>query len=182
MTDRPNFILFITDQHRADYLGCTEHPALKTPNIDAIAARGTEWDTVYVASPVCMPNRASLMTCRMPSSHGVRSNGILLDKRNVTFVGLFRDAGYRTELIGKSHLQNLTGLPPTLPRSATRAGFHRATETLSEAVRHDLVRFDKEAPGQGQAIKTPFYGFDHVELVGVTTRTQDRDGRDAYTK
>ena len=41
MTKRPNILLFITDQHRADYLGCSGHPVLKTPHIDSIAARGT---------------------------------------------------------------------------------------------------------------------------------------------
>ncbi len=59
---RPNFLLFITDQHRADFLGCYGHPVLRTPHIDSIAARGTAFDKFYVASPVCMPNRSSLMT------------------------------------------------------------------------------------------------------------------------
>ena len=102
--ERPNFLLFITDQHRADYLGCYGHPVLRTPHIDSIAARGTAFDRFHVASPVCMPNRASLMTGRMPSVHGVRSNGIPLSRRAVTFVELLRDAGYRTALVGKSHL------------------------------------------------------------------------------
>ncbi|NBS70344.1 hypothetical protein EBT31_15740, partial [bacterium] len=44
MTDRPNFLFFITDQHRADYLGCAGHPIVKTPHIDLIAARGVRFD------------------------------------------------------------------------------------------------------------------------------------------
>ena len=72
-SSRPNFLLFITDQHRADFLGCYGHPVLRTPHIDSIAARGTAFDRFYVASPVCMPNRSSLMTGRMPSVHGVRT-------------------------------------------------------------------------------------------------------------
>ena len=172
MSKRPSFILFITDQHRADYLGCTGHPVLKTPHIDAIAASGTMWNRFYVASPVCMPNRASLMTCRMPSSHGVRSNGIPLDKRNVTFVELLREAGYKTALIGKSHLQNFSGRPPTLARPATRDGFHRAEGLLSEAVRHDHATYQAEHPEREEYdTDLPFYGFDHVELV---TRHGDR--------
>ncbi len=59
LTGRPNFILFITDQHRADYLGCYGHPILQTPHIDNIAARGVAFDMFYIASPVRMPNRAS---------------------------------------------------------------------------------------------------------------------------
>ena len=67
MEKRPNFLFLITDQQRADWLGCYGHPVLKTTNIDAIAARGARFDSFHVASPVCMPNRASLLTGRYPS-------------------------------------------------------------------------------------------------------------------
>lgn len=171
MSKRPNFVLFITDQQRADYLGCYDHPVLKTPNIDAIAANGVAFDRFYVASPVCMPNRASLMTGRMPSSHGVRSNGIPLSRRNVTFVDLLRDAGYETALIGKSHLQNFTDFAPVVKRGAARPGFHQAEGELAEGVRHDLKDpfYSQEKPEYwskpGARIATPFHGFDHVEMV-----------------
>ncbi|WP_299684910.1 sulfatase-like hydrolase/transferase [uncultured Tateyamaria sp.] len=163
MAERPNFILFITDQQRADHLGCMGHPVLRTPNIDTLANAGTVWDRFYVASPVCMPNRASLMTCRMPSSHGVRCNGIPLDTRNVTFVELLRDAGYKTALIGKSHLQTFSGRPPALQRPPVPEGYH---PPKAEAFRHDHDRYTVEAPDQARYdIPLPYYGFDHVELV-----------------
>ena len=53
------------------------------------------------------------MTGRMPSLHGVRHNGVPLDRRLNTFVDLMRVQGYKTALIGKSHLMNMT---PTEPR------------------------------------------------------------------
>jgi len=80
---RPNFVLFITDQHRADWLGCNGHPVVRTPNIDSIAGAGMTFDRFYVASPVCMPNRSSLLTGRMPSVHGVRANGTPLSRSAV---------------------------------------------------------------------------------------------------
>ena len=171
MTTRPNFILYVTDQHRADFLGCYGHPVLKTPHIDAIAARGTAFDSFYVASPVCMPNRASLMTCRMPSSHGVTMNGIPLSRKNVTFVELLAAAGYTTALIGKSHLQTFTGVPPTTRLPPARDGYFRANGDLTEALRHELdtAIYKYEEPdfwsGPQPRVPTPFYGFDHVELV-----------------
>ncbi|MEM8704327.1 MAG: sulfatase-like hydrolase/transferase [Pseudomonadota bacterium] len=171
MTKRPNFVLFITDQHRADYLGCYGHPIVNTPNIDRIAARGTRFDRFYVASPVCMPNRASLMTCRMPSSHGVTMNGVPLSRKNVTFVELLKAAGYRTALVGKSHLQTFTGSPPTTRMPEVRDGYFRANGDLAEAVRHDLASpiYKVEEPdfwsGPQPKVPTPFYGFDHVDLV-----------------
>lgn len=171
MTERPNFILFITDQHRADYLGCYGHPVVQTPNIDGMAERGLTFDKFYVASPVCMPNRASLMTCRMPANHGVRMNGVPLSKRNVTFVEVLKEAGYKTALIGKSHLQTFTGAAPTQKVPEARDGYFKANGALGEAVRHDLgdAVYKVEEPdfwsGPQPKVPTPFYGFDHVELV-----------------
>jgi len=184
MLKRPNFILFITDQHRADYLGCYGHPTLKTPHIDRLAAEGVAYDNFFVASPVCMPNRASLMTCRMPSSHGVRSNGIPLARRNVTFVEMLRAAGYDTALIGKSHLQPFTGEKPVIKPSDPRIGFTLATDDLREAFKSDLgdAFYSSESPefwsSPDPKVPTPFYGFDHVELV---TEHGDTVGGD-YTR
>ena len=138
MTVRPSYILFITDQQRFDNLGCNGHPVLKTPNIDAIAAEGVNYRNFYVSSPVCMPNRASLVTCRMPSSHGVRSLGVPLSHNNVTFVDLLRAAGYDTALIGKSHLQTVTNWPVKLDPPVERDGYATPPPELAEAVRSDL--------------------------------------------
>jgi arylsulfatase A-like enzyme len=168
---RPNFILFINDQHRADWLGCYGHPVVKTPHIDSIAARGIAFDKFYVASPVCMPNRASLMTGRMPSVHGVRSNGIPLSRDSVTFVDLLRAGGYDTALIGKSHLQNFTGRPPYAKPKTPPEGYRAPPPDLAQAFRSTLTGPDYlyevpqywEAPDA--AVATPFYGYGHVELV-----------------
>lgn len=166
MTDRPSYILFITDQQRFDHLGCNGHPVLRTPNIDAMAAEGVSYDRFYVASPVCMPNRASLMTCRMPSSHGVRSLGVPLAKENVTFVELLRSAGYDTALIGKSHIQNVTDWPVQLDPPQHREGFQPPPDDLAEAIRSDLdnetYHYEQNRFWQrdNPKVPTPFYGFD----------------------
>ena len=168
---KPNFIFFITDQQRADWLGCNGHPVLKTPHIDAIASRGISFNRFYVASPVCMPTRASLMTGRMPSVHGVRANGTPLSTSSVTFVDLLRDAGYQTALIGKSHLQTFTGLPPLLQPPPVRDGFVPPKGENMEALRHGLQAstYKQESPAfwaeSGAKVQTPYYGFSHVELV-----------------
>ena len=171
MTDRPSYILFITDQQRYDHLGCNGHPVLRTPNIDAIADEGVNYDRFYVASPVCMPNRSSLMTCRMPSSHGVRSLGIPLSHHNVTFVELMRAAGYDTALIGKSHLQNVTDWPDKLDAHVGRDGYAAPSEDLAVAVRSDLdnetYQYEREAfyADEDAKVPLPFYGFDRYDAV-----------------
>ena len=160
---RPNFLLFITDQLRFDHLGCYGNGIVKTPQIDAIAAGGWIADSFYVASPICMPNRATLMTGRMPSVHGVRHNGIPLSLEATTFVELLRRAGYRTGLVGKSHLQNMAGNPPTWPPNP-------ADRLALEARAPDGGRYDQEwgpawAADPDYDLALPFYGFATVDLT-----------------
>ena len=69
---QPNFLFFITDQHRADHVGCYGNSIVRTPHLDALAQRGWRSDEFHVATPICMPNRASLMTGRRVSHPGLR--------------------------------------------------------------------------------------------------------------
>ena len=171
MNDRPNFLFFITDQQRADWLGCYGHPVLRTPHIDAIADKGAVFDNFYVASPVCMPNRASLLTGRYPTVHGLRYNGCVLPRSAVTFVDLLAAAGYHTASIGKSHLQPFTGRAPLMPVPDDPGSFDEAwRQTGDDYGQEDPGRY--EADGRYQ-FDTPYYGFQHVDVV---TRHGDRCG------
>jgi arylsulfatase A-like enzyme len=170
VTERPNFVLFITDQHRADYLGCYGHKILKTPHIDSIAERGVRFDNFYVSNPVCMPNRATLMTGRTPSVHGVRHNGIPLSLQSNTFVKMMHEGGYRTALIGKSHLQNFTDNAPMTTPAPAPEGYTAPPGGLEEA-RLDAYRdgdYGQEKPAFWESpeasVQLPYYGFDHVDM------------------
>jgi arylsulfatase A-like enzyme len=160
---RPNFLFFIADQLRWDHLGCYGNKIVKTPHVDRLAAEGFVSDAFYVASPICMPNRATLLTGRMPSVHGVRHNGIPLSLDAITFVELLRQSGYRTALIGKSHLQNMTGNGPTWPLDPK-------DRLPLEARRAAPGRYDQEwgpnwATDPNYDLDVPFYGFDAVDLT-----------------
>ena len=147
MTNRPNFLFIITDQQRGDHLSCANHPVLKTPNIDSIAARGTLFNKFHVATPVCQPNRSTLLTGRMPSLHGVRSNGIPLDMRPSTFTEGLRTGGYRTALVGKSHIQNMPGMPAMNTRPDIRDGYQSLRKTIPEAFAGDSTgNYGQEHP------------------------------------
>ena len=159
---RPNFLLFVTDQQRADHIGAYGNAVVRTPALDSLAARGWLAERCYVASPICMPNRASLLTGRLPSVHGARHNGIPLSLSQVTFVERLREAGYRTALLGKAHFQNISGHPPAQPAAALR--------TEGEATRPTSGRYDQEWGPSWEADPTfdvdlPFYGFEQVRLV-----------------
>jgi arylsulfatase A-like enzyme len=166
---KPNVLLIVTDQQRADHLGCYGNAVVRTPHIDGLARRGVRFERFYVASPICMPNRATLMTGRMPSLHGVRNNGIPLSLDQHTFVEVLRAGGYATALIGKGHLQNMIDAPPIAqprfdPPGTQLAGFSEARRgTL------DGERYEQESPRRWHdptfEVSTPYYGFDRAELA-----------------
>lgn len=163
MGKKPNFLIFVTDQQRADWLGCYGHPVLRTPHIDSLAERGTRFDDFHTAMPVCMPNRASLLTGRYPSVHGLRHNGCVLSERANTFVEVLAADGYRTAAIGKSHLQPFTGLPPK-GRPSFDAG------PIEEAWKPESASYAEEEPESYTGdtpypIRTPYYGYQHIEMV-----------------
>ena len=160
---QPNFLLFITDQQRADHLGCYGNSVVRTPAIDRLAAGGWCADEFFTATPICMANRASLMTGRMPSRHGVRHNGIELSFDETTFVDALRDAGYATAHVGKSHLQNIETLPPGYPRQGEP---HLGREARREGPgKHGQEIWRRWEDDPACDIETPFYGFDTVDLV-----------------
>ena len=164
---RPNFLVFVTDQQRADHLGCYGNAVLRTPHIDALAARGVAFDRFHVAAPVCMPNRAALATGRMPSVAGVRMNGIPLPLVAVTHVDLLREAGWRTALVGKCHLQNMTDAPPAWKAAGQHAaGQHAAREAVRELRTGPAYEQESIARWRDPAHEaaSPYYGFEHVEF------------------
>lgn len=171
MTKRPNFLFIVTDQQRADHLSCAGNPVLRTPHIDTIAAAGTRFDRFYVAAPICMPNRATMMTGRMPTLHGVRMNGIPLGMDATCFTHLLKHAGYRTALMGKAHLQNFTGqekafatqYPDGLqapPRDLSEAEFG---VRLGPEYARELRADECDDPAKDEA-EGDFYGFDSFRL------------------
>ncbi len=109
MPKQPNILCFVTDQQRADHLGCAGNSDLKTPHIDRLASEGMMFNQSYVANPVCMPNRASLFTGMYPSAHGLRENGIPLDPNIPVLPEIMRQHGYTTASFGKLHLQPYGG-------------------------------------------------------------------------
>jgi arylsulfatase A-like enzyme len=103
-TDRPDIVIVMTDQHRADVHARNGFPLDTMPFVDELAADGTWFDKAYTTSPLCCPARTSLMTGRWPSAHRVTQNPAA--DQAVFDTDLFqaaKRAGYATALIGKNH-------------------------------------------------------------------------------
>ena len=157
---RPNFILFITDQQRADHVGAYGNAVVRTPHLDTLTARGWRANNCFVASPICMPNRASLLTGRLPSVHGARHNGVALPLNSRTFVERLREGGYHTRLIGKSHLQNITDTRAQYPTGADAAFDGEARRTSPGRLDQECGPLWDEDPAFD--VDLPFYGFEQV--------------------
>lgn len=105
MARRRNILFVMYDQLRFDYLGCTGHPALKTPNFDRVAAMGVRFDRCYVQSPVCGASRMSFYTGRYVQSHGAHWNNFPLKVGEMTLGDHLRDIGMECWLVGKTHMK-----------------------------------------------------------------------------
>jgi arylsulfatase A-like enzyme len=111
MPDRPNVIVFLTDQQRWDSTGLHGNPLDLTPNLDRIARQGTHVAHSFTSQPVCGPARSSLQTGLYPTTTGCFRNGIPLPDGQRTLADHFNDAGYRTGYIGKWHLADEEPVP-----------------------------------------------------------------------
>lgn len=100
----PNILFIMADQLRWDYLGCTGHPRIKTPAIDALAARGVNFMRAFVQAPVCGGSRMSFYTGRYNVSHGATYNNFPLRIDEKTMGDYLRPLGYRVALVGKTHM------------------------------------------------------------------------------
>lgn len=105
MKEPKNILFIMFDQLRFDYLSCSGHPHLHTPNIDWLAEQSVRFDRCYVQSPVCGASRMSFYTGRYVSSHGAAWNGVPLKVGEVTLGDHLRHAGMDAFLIGKTHMR-----------------------------------------------------------------------------
>jgi len=101
--DKPNIVLIMADQLAPHFTGTYGHPLVKTPNLDALAARGMRFDAAYCNSPLCAPSRASFMTGQLVSRIAAYDNASDFGASVPTFAHYLRRAGYRTCLAGRMH-------------------------------------------------------------------------------
>ncbi|MDX1797759.1 MAG: sulfatase-like hydrolase/transferase [Candidatus Lokiarchaeia archaeon] len=152
MSDRMNVLLIMTDQHRADMLGCYGNPIIKTPNIDRFANENVRFTNAFCTNPMCMPNRATILTGYYPNVHGVRSNGINLPTNIPTITQTLVKRGYHTINVGKTHFNFWT--PPYNPKGSSAECFDNWKDL--DPKKRTLI---------SENFPSPYYGFEELNLV-----------------
>lgn len=108
-SQKPNILFIMADQLRADYLGCYGASWVDTPNIDALARRGTVFNHCYTNSPVCAPARIALATGMRPHRLGALDNHSYLPASATTYYQRVRDQEYCVGCSGKLDLAKPDG-------------------------------------------------------------------------
>ena len=105
---RPNLIVILVDDLRFDETGASGHPYMKTPNIDRLAHEGATCANAFHTTPLCSPNRASILTGQYASRHGIIDNvgRDAMSHRLANYHLELRRLGYETAHIGKWHMGN----------------------------------------------------------------------------
>ena len=137
---KPNLLFLYADQHRADVMGCAGNDVVVTPHLDRLAAEGVRFDHAWTESPICQPARASLLTGRFPTDHGVLGNfaGNCQPEWD-TFPRRLQQAGYTTASIGKTHFDAWpmgaeSGTPPPSDEWIGSFGFDHVIEEFDKYV------------------------------------------------
>ncbi|MGH3742698.1 MAG: sulfatase-like hydrolase/transferase, partial [Micromonosporaceae bacterium] len=171
--DRPNVLVFMTDQQRWDSLGVHGNPLDLTPNLDCLAGSGTDMTHAFTPQPVCAPARSVLQTGQYATQTGVFRNSLALKPESRTLAHHFNDAGYDTAYIGKWHLAD-SGVEPVPPE--LRGGYQHwlaadIVEFISDA--YDARLFNSD----GEQVRMPGYRSDaHIDAAirYIADRTRPR--------
>ena len=101
-----NVLHILSDQHQAACMGCEGHAQALTPNMDRLASEGMRFSAAYTQNPICTPSRMSMYTGQYCHNHGFFGLGGPRPEGMQSFLGHFKQHGYKTAVIGKTHVPN----------------------------------------------------------------------------
>ena len=166
---RPN-VLWVFMDDVSPWLPCYGDPTVETPNVDALASRGTRFDRAYATAPVCTPSRSAVITGMYQTSIGAHNHyssfetwrGMEMDEWDPNHLGvrtipeIFRSAEYYTFNEGKNHYNFVDRNAMLYDRKGDEPGFHGAEDGTEWSGR-----------GDGQ----PFFG--QIQLEGGKVAVDD---------
>ena len=156
-----NVLIIMSDEHRRDFSGTYGNEIVRTPNIDALAARGARFENAYCNSPLCVPSRASFHTGRYPHQIGYWDNAFPYDGRVPSWGHALRGSGCRTTSIGKLHFRDEvadTGFDEQIMPLHVKGGVGDPTALLRiDPMERPGCRQMSQMAGQGI---TPYWTYD----------------------
>lgn len=164
MTDRPNIVFIMVDDHAAKAISCYGGGINHTPNIDRIAENGMRLDHCYVSNSICTPSRAAILTGTYNHVNCVTTLDTPIDNRMPNVAKHLRAGGYQTAMIGKWHLGEGPAHEPT--------GFDFWSVLPGQG-----EYFDPYMIEMGQEIEVPGYATDIITdkcLDWMEARDRDR--------
>lgn len=102
---QPNIVIYLSDDHGWEYLGCYGNTDIQTPNLDRIANEGIHFTHAFTPTPTCAPSRSTLYTGLYPARHGAMGNHTECHSTIETLPILLRKLGYRVAIAGKTHVK-----------------------------------------------------------------------------
>lgn len=102
-----NLLIIMSDEHRRDALGCMGHPIVKTPSLDALAARGAVFENAYTPSPMCVPTRAAVACGDHVHRIGYWDSATPYDGQRESWMHRARGSGMEVTSIGKLHFRSV---------------------------------------------------------------------------
>ena len=168
MTKSPNILFFFPDQHRFDWIGSRPEIPVRTPHLDALTARGVQFNNAITPSPVCAPARACLASGMEYDQCGVPSNGFNYPPDGWTVYQSLRQADYNVLGCGKFDLHKAT--PSWGLDGKGSIGAWGFSDGIDNAGKWDAVRSGAEEP------KDPYMNYLHQNSL-VQTHLDDMHRR-----
>lgn len=178
VAEKPNFIVFLTDDLGWGDLACYGHERIKTPNLDKFAEEGVRFTQAYAACGVCSPSRSSVLTGRTPYRNGVWrwlpvGNAAHLRTSEITIPELLKPLGYETMHSGKWHLNGYFNSPKQPQPNDHGYDWWFATQNNASPTHKDPKNFVRNGDEVG-----PLKGFS-APLVAEEAINWLREERDA---
>ncbi len=103
--EKPNIVVYLSDDHGWEHLGCYGNKHIQTPHLDSLAEEGIRFTYAFTVTPTCAPSRSTLYTGLYPARHGAMGNHTECRASLKTLPSMLRDLGYRVAIAGKTHVK-----------------------------------------------------------------------------
>jgi N-sulfoglucosamine sulfohydrolase len=153
MHTKPHIIMYLSDDHGWEYLGCYGNPVIQTPNLDALAEQGMRFTHAFTTTPTCAPSRSTIYTGLYPARHGAMGNHTACKPDLKTLPAYLRELGYRVAIAGKKHVKpedtfDFEYAGGFLPKREDQPRKYRAEGLDLKPVDRFLASHAKEKPNQ----------------------------------